>query len=170
VIAHETDVPSTVDPFAGSYAVESMTDDLEAAVVDLMAAVEARGGAVAAIEQGFQKGEIERSAYAVARQVEAGERVVVGVNRYAVAEEPRYATLSVDAALEAEQCARLAALRARRDAGRVAARLEALTQAARGPGSVLPPLKDALADLATVGEVCGALRSVWGSYVPFESV
>ena len=170
VIAHETDVPSTVDPFAGSYAVESMTDALEAAVVDLMAAVESRGGAVAAIEQGFQKAEIERSAYAVARQVDAGERVVVGVNRYTVPEEPEYPTLRVDPALEAEQCARLEALRARRDAGRVAARLEALTSAARGSGSVLPPLKEALADLATVGEVCGALRSVWGSYVPVESV
>ena len=132
VIAYETDVTATVDPFAGSYAVESLTDDVEAAVLDLMGRVEAMGGAVAAIERGFQKAEIERSAYAVAQQVDAGERVVVGVNRFAVDEPEHYETLRVDPSLEAQQAARLADLRAHRDDGEVRAGLSALREAAAG--------------------------------------
>src|SRR5215210_551590 len=93
VLAYETDVTKTVDPFAGSYVVESMTDDLETAIRELMQAVEDRGGAVRAIEEGFQKSEIERSAYRVAQQVDAGERVVVGLNRFAVEEEEPYEPL-----------------------------------------------------------------------------
>jgi len=96
VLAYETDVTRTVDPFAGSYVVESLTDDLEQAVVELMSAVEDRGGAAASIEQGFQKGEIERSAYLVARQIDSGERTIVGVNRFALAEEEVYEPLRVD--------------------------------------------------------------------------
>src|SRR5690606_39601419 len=87
VIAYETDVTKTVDPFAGSYVVESMTDDLEKAAMDLIQAVEDRGGAVTAIEQGFQKSEIERSAYRIALEIDNGERTVVGVNRYRIDEE-----------------------------------------------------------------------------------
>ena len=128
VLAYETDLTQTVDPFAGSYVVESLTDDVEAAALALMAAVEERGGAVAAIEQGFQKGEIESSAYAIAREIDAGERVVVGVNRFALDEEEPYEPLRVDPALEAAQAARVARLRAERDNVRVEAALE------RAPG------------------------------------
>jgi len=168
VLAHETDLTRTVDPFAGSYVVESLTDDVEAAALALMAAVEERGGAVAGIEQGFQKGEIERSAYAIAQEIDAGERVVVGVNRFALDEEEPYETLRVDPALEAAQVARVARIRAGRDNARVHAALESLRAAARGSANVLPPMKQALSLRATVGEVSDALRDVWGVYRPSE--
>jgi methylmalonyl-CoA mutase N-terminal domain/subunit len=166
VLAHETDVTATVDPFAGSYVVESMTDDLEAAAKDLLQRVEDLGGAVAAIEQGFQKAEIERSAYAVARQVEAGERIVVGVNKYVFDDEEPYRPLRVDPAIEEEQAKRLSRLRAERDYSAVQRTLDRLKRNADGTENVLLPMKDALAARATVGEVCDALRDTWGLYVP----
>jgi methylmalonyl-CoA mutase N-terminal domain/subunit len=166
VLAYETDVTKTVDPFAGSYAVESLTDDLEEAARALIQAVEERGGAVDAIEQGFQKSEIERSAYAVARQIDSGERTVVGVNRFVMDEEDPYQPLQVDSQLEAEQCERLAALRRDRDAFAVSGALSALRRAAEGTDNVLFPMKAALAALATTGEVSAALLDVWGRYWP----
>ncbi|MFF1559158.1 methylmalonyl-CoA mutase [Streptomyces sp. NPDC058279] len=170
VLAHETDVPHTADPFAGSYAVERMTDELEAAVLGLMRRVADLGGAVAAIEAGFQKGEIERNAYRLAREQEAGERVVVGVNRFPLAEEERYEPLRVDPAIEARQCEALSLLRERRDGAAVAVALDALRAAAAdASANVLYPMKEALRARATVGEVCGALREVWGTYVPADA-
>ncbi len=166
VIAHETDVTKTVDPFAGSYVVESMTDDLEGAVCELIQAVEDKGGAVSAIEQGFQKSEIERSAYGIAREIDGGERTVVGLNRYAIDEHEPYEPLKVDPAIEAEQCARLEALRADRDNDAVDRALDALRQAAQGTDNLLYPMREALASRATGGEVSHALRDVWGMYVP----
>ena len=166
VLAYETDVTKTVDPFAGSYAVESLTDDIEAASRRLMQQVADRGGAVAAIEQGFQKTEIERAAYSVARQIDAGERVVVGVNRFHLDEEEPYEPLRLDAAIEVKQARKLAALRAGRDQAAVEAALDDIRAAARGTGNVLYPLKEALKFRATVGEVCNALRDVWGVYRP----
>ncbi|MEU1133302.1 methylmalonyl-CoA mutase family protein [Streptomyces sp. NPDC005900] len=169
VLTYETDVTATVDPFAGSYAVESMTDDVEAAAVRLMERVEELGGAVHAIERGFQKGEIERNAYRIARETDSGERVVVGVNRFRLDEEEPYEPLRVDPAIEARQTARLARLRAERDRAAVDAALAALTDAAKGDANVLPPMKDALRARATVGEVCDALRAVWGVHVPVDA-
>ncbi|MBC2875355.1 MULTISPECIES: acyl-CoA mutase large subunit family protein [Streptomyces] len=170
VLAHETDVTATVDPFAGSYAVESLTDDLERAVLDLMTRIDDMGGAVAAIERGFQKAEIERNAYRIARETDDGDRVVVGVNRFRLDEEEPYEPLRVDPAIEARQCERLAALRAARDRRAVDTALARLREAASGTSeNVLPPMKEALRARATVGEVCGALREVWGSHVPTES-
>jgi methylmalonyl-CoA mutase N-terminal domain/subunit len=166
VLANETDVTATVDPLAGSFLVESMTDDIEAAVEELMNQVDELGGAVAAIEQGFQKREIERSAYAVAQQIDAGQRVVVGVNRYVLDTEDDYEPLRVDPAIEAAQCDRLARLRAERDATVVDKALGELVAAASGTANVLYPMKDALRGRATVGEVCDALRDVWGIYRP----
>ncbi|MFB6817994.1 methylmalonyl-CoA mutase [Streptomyces sp. NPDC056347] len=166
VLAYETDVTATVDPFAGSYAVERMTDEVEAAAVELMDRVEAIGGAVRAIEQGFQKGEIERSAYRVALETDSAERVVVGVNRFRLDTEEPYEPLRVDPAIEALQAARLAALRAERDQDAVDDALSRLRTAAAGTDNVLYPMKDALKARATVGEVCDALREVWGRYVP----
>ncbi|WP_405500316.1 methylmalonyl-CoA mutase family protein [Streptomyces niveus] len=170
VLAYETDVTATVDPFAGSYAVERMTDTLEAAALALMTRVEDLGGAVEAIERGFQKGEIERSAYAVARETDSGERVVVGVNRFRLDEEEPYEPLRVDPAIESQQAARLAALRAERDQDEVDAALAELRRAAAGStDNVLYPMKRALKARATVGEVCDALREVWGAYVPTDT-
>jgi methylmalonyl-CoA mutase N-terminal domain/subunit len=166
VLAHETDLTATVDPFAGSYVVESMTDDVEAAAMELMARVEELGGAVAAIEQGFQKAEIERSAYDIARQIDAGDRVIVGVNRFTREEDEPYQPLRVDPAIEQQQADRLAALRAGRDDAAFKHRLDDLRRAAEGPDNLLYPLREALRASATVGEVCDALRDVWGTYRP----
>ncbi|ATL30006.1 acyl-CoA mutase large subunit family protein [Streptomyces formicae] len=169
VLAYETDVTATVDPFAGSYVMERMTDDVEAAARELMLRVEDLGGAVRAIEQGFQKGEIERNAYRIARETDSGERVVVGVNRFRSDEEEPYEPLRVDPAIEERQSARLALLRAERDAAAVESALAALKEAAKGEANVLYPMKDALRARATVGEVCGALREVWGAYEPTDA-
>jgi methylmalonyl-CoA mutase N-terminal domain/subunit len=166
VLAYETDITKTVDPFAGSYAVESLTDGVEAESRRLMEAVAEHGGAVAAIEQGFQTAEIERSAYRVACQIEAEERVVVGVNRFVLNEDEPYEPLRVDPAIEAKQADKLAALRATRDQAAVDAALDEVRAAARSTGNVLYPLKDALRLKASVGEVCNALRDIWGVYQP----
>jgi methylmalonyl-CoA mutase N-terminal domain/subunit len=166
VIAYESDVCKTVDPFAGSYAIESLTDDVEAAAVELMDKVAELGGAVAAIENGFQKSEIERSAYRIANEIDSGERVVVGVNKFTIDSDEPYEPLRVNPAIEAEQRARLEKLRAER--GDISALLEAVRQAARGSENVLYPMKEALKARATVGEVSTALRDVWGEYVPHD--
>jgi methylmalonyl-CoA mutase N-terminal domain/subunit len=167
VIAYETDVTGTVDPFAGSYAIEAMTDALEAEVGSLMRHVDDLGGAVGAIERGFQKAEIERSAYRAAQEIDRGHRVVVGVNRFVLDEEEPYEPLRVDPAIGVDQTERLAKLRTSRDGDAVAAALQAVQETAADPTSnVLYPLKDALRALATVGEVCDALRAVWGTYRP----
>jgi len=172
VLAYETDVTATVDPFAGSYAMEALTDGVEAEALALMARVEELGGAVAAIEQGYQKEEIERSAYRIAREIDGGERVVVGLNRYALDVEEPYEPLRVDPAIEAQQAERLARLRSERDNGEVSRHLEAMCAAAMRTGAdanVLYPMREALRARATVGEVCHALRGVWGRYVPPDS-
>jgi methylmalonyl-CoA mutase N-terminal domain/subunit len=166
VLAHETDLTATVDPFAGSYAVEAMTDEVEAAALELMTRVEELGGAVAAIEHGLQKSEIEQTAYLTAQQIDQGDRVVVGVNRYRVSDDERYEPMRVDPAIEQEQAKRLAALRAERSADDVRRGLDELRRAAEGTDNVLPPMRAALAARATVGEVCAALREVWGTYTP----
>src|SRR5690242_16810167 len=168
VLAYETDLTSTVDPFAGSYVVEAMTAEIERAAVDLIARVADFGGAVEAIEHGFQKQEIESSAYRIAQEIDSGERVVVGLNRFALDVEEPYEPLRVDPAIERAQVERLARLRAARDAEEVTKALGAVKAAAETSDNVLYPMKDALRARATIGEVCGALRDVWGVYSPTE--
>jgi methylmalonyl-CoA mutase N-terminal domain/subunit len=169
VIAFETDVCKTVDPFAGSYVMESMTDDLEGSILQLMQQVEDKGGAVAAIEQGFQKAEIERSAYRVQLEIDGGERTVVGLNKFTLDEEEPFELLRADPQIEADQCERLAALRSQRDNDAVSRGLDALRSAAGGTGNLLLPMKEALTAHATGGEVAQALRDVWGTYVPNDA-
>ena len=169
VLAYETDVCGTVDPFAGSYVVESLTDGIDDAATALIARIDDMGGAVAAIEQGFQKSEIERSAYAIALEIDSGERTVVGLNKFTIDETEHYSPLRVNPAIEAEQGARLALLRAERDSDQVTILLERIRVAARGTDNLLYPMKDALRARATVGEVSDALRDVWGQYVPRDA-
>jgi methylmalonyl-CoA mutase N-terminal domain/subunit len=168
VLAYESGLTGTVDPFAGSYAIEAMTDEVERQATGLIERVFEFGSAVDAIEQGFQKREIETSAYQIANEIDSGERVVVGVNRFAADTEERYEPLRVDPAIEAAQVARLAELRAGRDAVAVEAALADLAKAAGGSENVLPLMKEALRLRATVGEVCHTLRGVWGVYHPVE--
>jgi methylmalonyl-CoA mutase, N-terminal domain len=166
VLAFETDLTATVDPLAGSYAIESLTGDIEEQARALMARVEELGGAVSAIEQGFQKAEIERSAYQIARQIDGGQRLVVGVNAFTSTEGEPYQALRVDPAVERTQAARLAELRDRRDAAQTRRCLDDVRRAAAGDGNILYELREALRALATIGEVCNALRDVWGVYKP----
>jgi methylmalonyl-CoA mutase N-terminal domain/subunit len=168
VLAYETDLTATVDPLAGSYAIESMTDEIEAQARELLERVASLGGAVAAIEQGFQKAEIERSAYRIAREIDSGERKVVGVNAFTSDQEEAYEPLRVDPAIEQEQAARLAELRNRRDSADVRRRLDDIKRTAGTEENLLYPLRSALQALATIGEVSDALREVWGVYKPPE--
>ncbi len=169
VLALETDLSSTVDPFAGSYAIEAMTDEVEAAAVALIEQVDSFGGAVHAIEVGFQKSEIEQTAYRTAREIDSGDRVVVGLNRYRLDTEDRYQPLRVDPMIEDSARTRLGALRSSRSSADVESALGKLRKAAAGSDNMLYPMKSALAARATVGEVCHALRDVWGTHVPRES-
>jgi methylmalonyl-CoA mutase N-terminal domain/subunit len=146
--------------------VERLTDEVEAAARQLMARVDELGGSVAAIERGFQKEEIERSAYDQLRAVEQGHRVVVGVNRYAGGEEEPVTIMQLDPAIADAQAKSLVDIRASRDAEAVQAALADLRDAARGDDNLLVPMRDALRHLATVGEVCDALREVYGTYRP----
>jgi methylmalonyl-CoA mutase, N-terminal domain len=169
VLAFETDLTATVDPFAGSYVVEAMTDEIETSALALIDQVNGYGSAVAAIEAGFQKHEIEASAYKISQEIDSGERVVIGVNKFTIGEEEPYEPMRVNPAIEAEQVARLATLRAERDGAAVRAALDELASAARGnEANLLYPMKDALRARATIGEVAGALRGVWGRYQPSD--
>ena len=168
VLAYETDVCATVDPFAGSYVVESMTDEIEREALALIERITDMGGAVAAIEQGFQKAEIERSAYQVTQEIDSGVRTVVGMNKFTIDEHEHYEPLRVNPLIEQEQGARLAKLRAERDGAEVLRLLELIRETAKGDGNLLYPMKEALRAHATVGEVSDALRDVWGQYQPAD--
>jgi methylmalonyl-CoA mutase N-terminal domain/subunit len=164
IIAFETGAADTVDPLGGSYAVEAATEAIEAEARRLLERVEASGGALRAIERGDIQREIQESAYRHQREVESGERVVVGVNRFASEEEPAIEVLRIDPKLEREQVARLGALRARRDAPAWSAALDRLEQAARSRDNLLPPIIEAVLAWATVGEITGRLRTVFGEH------
>jgi methylmalonyl-CoA mutase N-terminal domain/subunit len=164
VLAHEAGATDTADPLGGSYFIESLTDELEAGARELIGRVDELGGAVAAIERGFVQDEIEQAAFDWQQQVEAGERVIVGVNRY-VEEEGEHVELHrLDAAAERRQLERTARVRAERNAEEAARALEAVRAAARGDGNLLPVMRGALRALCTVGEICETLRAEWGMY------
>lgn len=168
VIAFESDVTKTVDPFAGSYAVEAMTDEIETEALRLMSQISDMGGALAAIDNGFQKLSIEKSAYLIANQVDSGERIVVGVNSFNDEAIEPYETLKVDPDIEVEQVAQLRTLRSTRDTAAFEECLKNLIAAAGSDENVVPHIKAAVRAQATVGEICDALRTVWGTYKPAE--
>ena len=165
IVAHESGVADTVDPLGGSYAVEAATDALEREALRLIDQIEARGGALAAIERGDVQREIQESAYRHQRQVESGERVVVGVNRFQEeGEEPSGDILRIDAEVERAQAERVRALRARRDPGPWQAALDALEAKARSGDNLVPAMVDAVLAWATVGEIANRLRGVFGEH------
>jgi methylmalonyl-CoA mutase N-terminal domain/subunit len=168
MIAYESGVASTVDPLAGSYVVEYLTGEIEQQAQVYIEKIDAMGGVLVAIEQGYIQQEIADAAYRYQQAVEKGERIVVGVNAYQIEEEaPRLKRLVVDPAVEARQRERLAALRARRDPERVSAMLARVEAAARAPAEPLMPLFIAAVEAdCTLGEICGILRRVWGEYRP----
>jgi methylmalonyl-CoA mutase N-terminal domain/subunit len=166
ILGYESGVAETADPLAGSYVVEALTDLLERQAWGLLERIEELGGAVAAVEAGWMQREIAEAAYAYQVRVEAGEQVIVGVNRFAEAERVAMPVFAPNEAVAQEQAAGLRRLRAERDKAGVEAALEVVREAAQGSANVLEPMREALARLATVGEVCGVLREVWGEYRP----
>ena len=166
IIAHESGVADTVDPLGGSYFVESLTDAVEAAAWEYLERIDAMGGAVAAIEAGYVQDEIEQAAYDHAKAVDRGEKVVVGVNRFADDRPAQVEVFPIDPAGQAHQVERVRATRASRDAGAVTAALGDLAVAARGSANLLPPMKEALRRRATLGEVSDVLRAELGVHQP----
>jgi methylmalonyl-CoA mutase, N-terminal domain len=165
ILAHESGAADTVDPFAGSYFVEALTDEIEARALELIAKVDEIGGSVNAIE--FITGEIDESAWGYQERYRTGQDVVVGVNRYVEESEVEVPDLlRVDPESERDQVERLKAFKAERDHARVERRLEELREVARGSGNLLPAIKEALRDRCSLGEVCGAMKDVFGAYTP----
>jgi methylmalonyl-CoA mutase, N-terminal domain len=168
VIAHETDVPSTVDPLAGSYLIESLTDRIEAEAREYLDRIDEMGGAVAAIEEGYQKSEIERAAYELAKRIDAEEQVVVGVNRYRTDDEIQPELQRIDEAIRQGQIDRIDQVKRDRDQGAVDAALEDVRKAAQGDDNLLVPMREALRRRATLQEVCDVLRDEYGAYLPTD--
>jgi methylmalonyl-CoA mutase, N-terminal domain len=164
VLAYESGVADTVDPLAGSYAIEALTNEIEQLAVDYLDKIDAMGGMLHAIETGYVQREIQNSAYDYQRAVENNDAIVVGVNRFQNEAESQVKTLRVDSSIEKTQVERLRAVRERRDAAATEATLAKLEEAARGTENVLPRILDCVEAYATVGEISNRLRSVWGEY------
>jgi len=166
ILAHESGVAATVDPLAGSYLLEHLTDEIERRAEEYLARIAALGGALNAIEHGFLQNEIHEAAYAAQRAVETGHKVVVGVNRYQTRSPISIERLRADPSIEEAQRQHLAQIRARRDPARVANMLGALASSAHGRENLMPTLIECVEQQVTLGEICGTLRSVWGAYRP----
>jgi len=164
IIAHESGVANTIDPLAGSYYVESLTNEIESRAKEYIEKIDALGGALAAIERGFIQREIQESAYHYQRAVEQGEQIVVGVNEFVVREKTTWRRLKVDPAVQKQQIERLQALRERRDSEKVQNLLTRLRETAQGEGNLLPIILECVEAYATLGEICGVLREVFGEY------
>lgn len=165
IIGHESGVANTADPVGGGYYIEKLTAEIEQGARDYIARIDRMGGMLAAIESGYVQREIHNAAYAFQRAVEAGERVLVGVNRFRTGEEKPISTFRMDAGFEQTQIARLREVRASRSVSEVERRLERVEAAARGTGNLLPSIYDAASSYATVGEISGRLRAVFGEYI-----
>jgi methylmalonyl-CoA mutase N-terminal domain/subunit len=164
VIAYESGVPQTIDPLAGSYFVESLTNEIEKRAGDYLKKIDALGGMLKAIERGYVQQEIQNAAYEYQRQVDRQEAVVVGVNRFTMAETRTVAIQRVDEDLERRQVEGLRSLRARRDPGPWKASLKQVETAARSTDNLMPHILTAVEAYATVGEISDALRNVFGEY------
>src|SRR5579863_10249017 len=164
IIAQETGVVNTADPVAGSYAIEKLTNEIEAGASDYIAKIDAMGGVLRAIETGYVQQEIQKAAYEYQQAVDSGEQVVVGVNRFQAEEERPIPTLRIDPEVERSQIARLKALRSGRDASKARAALEEIERRARGSENLMPAILAAVESYATVGEISDALRRAFGEY------
>jgi methylmalonyl-CoA mutase N-terminal domain/subunit len=166
IIANESGVADVIDPLGGSYIIESLTDQIETLAMDYIQKIDDLGGALAAIDNGYMQREIQEAAYKAQLGVENGEQVVVGVNAFQVKEDLELESLAVNPAIEQNQRAGLAALRAERDGARAIELLDQLDTIARGSENLMPLLVTCVENDITLGEICGALRRVWGEYQP----
>jgi len=164
IIAHETGVANTIDPVAGSYAIESLTNEIEAGALTYIETIDAMGGMLKAIESGFVQAEIQKAAYDFQRSVEKKEQLVVGVNEFTAQEERQIPTLRIEPQVERDQVARLKALRDRRDNDQVQSALAELTRRASNTENLLPAILAAVQSYATVGEISNTLRHQFGEY------
>jgi methylmalonyl-CoA mutase, N-terminal domain len=164
IIAAETGVANTTDPVGGSYAIESLTNEIETRAEDYLSKIDALGGMLKAIESGFVQSEIQRAAYDFQRAVEQKEQIVVGVNEFVAEENRQISTLRIDPQIESSQIARLNALRAKRDSAKVQSALAELQRRARSSDNLLPAILTAVESYATVGEISDALRQIFGEY------
>ncbi|HEV7235085.1 MAG TPA: methylmalonyl-CoA mutase family protein, partial [Ktedonobacteraceae bacterium] len=170
ILAYETGVADVVDPLAGSYYVESLTDEIERQAWEYIEQIDALGGSVHAIERGFMQAEIEQVAYEYQNALDRQEAIVVGVNRYVQEDEVRPSLLRVDPALGKRQVEKLLELRQRRDNEKVQHVLDALQRGAEGTENLLPLIIDAVEAYATLGEISDAMRRVFGEQHEFRSV
>jgi methylmalonyl-CoA mutase N-terminal domain/subunit len=164
ILAHETGVTNTIDPVAGSYAIEHLTNEIEEGAVDYISKIDAMGGMLRAIESGFVQGEIQKAAYDFQRAVESKEQIIVGVNDFIAEEERTIPTLRIEPEIERSQIARLNALRAKRDSAKTQSALAELQRRAATSENLLPAILNAVQAHATVGEISDALRHVFGEY------
>jgi methylmalonyl-CoA mutase N-terminal domain/subunit len=170
VIAHETGVVNTVDPLGGSYFLERLTLDMEEGALKYFDTIDRLGGMVAAVEQGYPQREIAESAYRFQQAVERGDKRIVGVNAHIEEDEAPVPTLYIDERVAESQAARVAEVKERRDSARVTRALADLREVARGTGNTMYPLLECVRAYATVGEMCDALREVWGEYEETPSI
>jgi len=165
IIAHESGVADSIDPLAGSYLIEHLTDEIEKGALEYIAKIDEMGGAMQSIERGFMQNEIQNAAYAAQQAIERKEEIVVGVNAFEVKEERNLERLSVDPAIEVGQREELRKLREARDEGRVTELRAKLMQAAKGTENLMPLFIECVENDVTLGEICNTLRGVWGEYV-----
>jgi len=163
-IATESGVTSTADPLGGSWFVEKLTTELEERARELIERIDDLGGAVAAVEAGWVQGEIENSAFRYTSEVESGERVIVGVNHFVEDEAEKVELQRIDPAAERRQCERTARVRNERNGEAAAAALADMRRVAEPEANLLPAMREALRARCTIGEICGELRSLWGTY------
>jgi methylmalonyl-CoA mutase N-terminal domain/subunit len=164
IIAHESGVAESIDPLAGSYLVEHLTDEIETKVDEYLHKIDALGGALNAIETNYIQGEIQEAAYRYQQAVETGEEILVGVNQFVVDEPVDLEPLKVDPTIEAQQRSRLSQLREVRDSQKASELLVKLEEAARGDENLVPVFITCVENHLTLGEICGTLRRVWGEY------
>ena len=164
IVGFESGVADTVDPLAGSYFVEALTNEVEAKAMELIAKIDAMGGSVSAIEQGFIQDEIARSAYEYQRQIESGDKVIVGVNKFTVDKEIPIPGFKIDDSIRHVQSEKLASLKARRDAEKVESSLTAIRTAALGTDNLMPHVIEGVENWCTLGEIADVLRGVFGEH------
>ncbi len=165
ILAHESGVADSVDPLAGSYLIEYLTDEIDKGANEYIAKIDAMGGALQAIERGYMQNEIQNAAYETQQAIERGEQVIVGLNQFQVDEKMTLERLRVDPAIEAGQKAKLKELKENRDQKSVDQYLGKLVNAARGSENLMPLFIEGVENDITLGEICNTLRGVWGEYV-----
>ena len=164
IVAFESGAPDTVDPLAGSYFIESFTAEVEKKAWELIAKIDAMGGSVAAIESGFMQDEIAKSAYAYQKEIESGEKIIVGVNKFTINEPPTNIAFKIDDSIRQVQIEKINTLKQNRDAAKVGACIDAIIAAAKDTQNIMPLVVEAVENKATLGEISNALRSVFGEF------